>query len=82
MRKYVLTELDIDSAEKLTEKERGRKSGTTSADADLQRIWRDLDPENDVWDRRLLYEVTGKAEFGFNKRQEDTSDEERMSGNS
>ena len=45
---------------------------------ELQRLWRDFDPASDAWDRRLLYEVTGKADFGFNDKHEDTSDEERI----
>ena len=41
-----------------------------------ERLWRQLDPENDAWDRRLLFEVTGSTDFGLDDCT-DSSDEER-----
>jgi len=36
-----------------------------------------LDPDNDKWDRRLLFEVTGERLDESEYRGEDTSDEEQ-----
>ena len=71
-RRYVLTEKDIDSAEETNNNNR------VVREPNLEVLWRDLDPEGDAWDRRLLYEVTGIADYGFRDRNEDTSDEDRQ----
>ena len=80
-RKYVLTENDIDpgKADARPELEDAVAHELATQDEHLkERLWRDIDPENDTWDRRLLYEVTGSTEFGLGDFT-DSTDEERNS---
>ena len=42
----------------------------------IVKIWGDLEPENNSWDRRLLFEVTGVRLDESEYRGDDTSDEE------
>ena len=46
----------------------------------MDRIWKELDPEDDEFDRRLLYEVTGRRLYESEYRGDDTSDEEEDDG--
>jgi len=60
-RRYVLTDADIEAAKEEEDKQ-GRK---VVPEVDLQKLWMDLEPENDAWDRRLLLEVTGKRQVSI-----------------
>ena len=81
-RRYIIKEQDIaDDAPEF-------RSTSVSQDANLRgsvllqqntypiaKLWEEFEPENDAWDRRLLYEVTRKkldeSEFESNDSSED-----------
>ena len=45
--------------------------------AKFKKLYRGFDPENEQWDRRLLYEVTGVRMSEQEFRESDTSDDEK-----
>ena len=65
-RRYILQDRDIVNDEVADEQKQ----------IPIEKIWEDLDPESDEWDRRLLYEVTGRRLNEAEYRGDDTSDEE------
>ena len=77
-RKYTLNDLDIAPTSATAISPDEKTTATSDEKYELKQLWENLDPESDAWDRRLLYEVTGIADFGFNDKYEDTSDEERI----
>ena len=74
--KYVLSDKDIDSSGSERSDEEGKMADFLELSADTGMLFKGFDPENDAWDRRLLYEVTGMRLDEQDYRGDDTSSDE------
>ena len=74
-RRYVITENDLPKGSDV------KKIGVIDPFEKFKKLYRHFDPENDKWDRRLLFEVTGVRIDEQEFRESDTSDYDREEDN-
>ncbi len=72
--KYLLTEKDVDDAQNASEP--GLIGTEQALHFPIEKIYQDFEPEEDPWDKRLLYEVTGLRLNENDYRGDDTSSDE------
>ena len=65
-RNYILQDEDVSENQKQEKKKQ----------ISTEKIWKDLQPQEDEWDHRLLYEVTGRKLFDSDFLGDNTSDSE------
>ena len=65
-RNYILQDEDVSENQKQEKKKQ----------ISTEKIWKDLQPQEDEWDHRLLYEVTGRKLFDTDFLGDNTSDSE------
>ena len=63
-RNYILQDEDVSENQKQEKKKQ----------ISTEKIWKDLQPQEDEWDHRLLYEVTGRKLFDSDFLGDNTSD--------
>lgn len=77
-RKYVLSDNDIDSSASERQDDKVADDFMEVPDAGI--LLKGFDPQSDLWDRRLLYEVTGMRLDDQDYRGDDTSSDEDGEG--
>ena len=73
-RKYVISNRDLSKVKNTTKED----SKHVDQYREFKKLWRYFEPDEDKWDRRLLYDVTGIRLDQNEFRDSDTSDEENQ----
>ena len=74
-KKYVISQEDV-AKDKLKSKNMTRANSFVDISAENRKLLKRFDPEDDRWDRRALFEVTGIRLHDNDFLESDTSDEE------